>query len=1256
MPATHPLIKTFGLMKRYSIPRFLKTGVLLLLTFVFSFTELRAQTVKVFATSGTFTVPACVTSITVMCWGAGGGGGGAGEPGSGATGSGGGGGGFAQSVLNNVSGTFTVTVGTAGTGGNGNGTNGTAGGSSIVTNGTITVTGVGGGAGLGSSTGVASPAGAGGGGTFVGCTGTIFTGGSGALGNNGDDNTGGAGGGGAGNAGNGVTPPATTQDNNATGGAGGAGTPNTAGYAGGMGGSVSAAYHENGGNAQPGYLGGGGAGGGGENQLFHGTGNGTGGVADPGQVIITYSLSTPAVTSVTGGGCVGTTVTITGTLLSGATSATINGTALTNLTVTNTQITGTIAAGTNTGTVTVTTPCGTASGPAPFTVYPAQVVNLGTHTFCTSYTFAGQTYTTGGNYTTTVPSTLTGCDSTTNITLILATVITQSIAENICQNSGFSFGGHNYTTSGTYKDTAVSLSSGCDSITTLTLNVYPSINAAISQTICSGTNYTFGTQTLTQSGTYKDTAVSTVTGCDSFTTLTLTVNQTPAGTVTPASPGSCPGVPTTLTASPAGLYLWSDGETTAAISPSPNVTTGYTVTESNGICTATGTATITVTPFSITITPDTTRSCIAAAVTLTCSYTSINPNSYTWSATPTTGSSPGHSQGVVVYPLVTTVYGVTVSNGSCTASASAVVLVDTPAVTITPAVAGVCLGNSTTLTASGSVNYSWSSGSNTAATVVSPVATTKYIVTGTDAQGCETTDSITVTVGPVPTAVFTLNPNPVCAGVNSAVTYTGISDTNAVYTWYFGGGTVAGGTAKGPYEVNWSTSGTDTVILNVADNGCFATPDTVLVTVKPLPVFVTGNPPAFCGGDTVTMGNTDVAGYTYLWAPATGLSSDTTGEPGVSLPNTGTTLIHVPYVLTVTSNGCMDIDTVIVSVKPAPQAQFSVPASGCITGNDFNFASTGSALPTDSFVWNFGANATPPTSAHQTQSVTYTALGSSTASLTIYRAGCSSNTDTETITIFPEPSSSFTASTQTGCPGTSICFTNTALPGSTTTYQWSFGDGQTSTAASPCNVYSTAGNYNVGLSVTANGCSTDSNATNYIKIFAAPTASFTPGATVIQLPQTAISFLNTSSNATGFNWNFGGLGTSTDSNATYNFTQYGTYNVTLYASNINGCVDSTTQAVKVLPAQNYFIPDAFTPNGDGKNDDFFIEAQEGVTVIEFSVFDRWGEKVYDDPATAWDGTFKGQKCQEGVYVYIFKLRLANDVDGVKKMGTVTLLR
>ena len=1226
-----------------------------LLAVCLSVAGVNGQTVRVFNTSGTFTVPSCVTSMIVMCYGGGGGGGWAGEPSSGATGSGGGGGGCAVAEINNPSGTYTVTVGAAGVGGIGSSsTNATAGGNSIFTNGTITITGVGGGAGVGSGSGVASPGGAGGGGTFVGCTGTFYTGGTGAIGNNGDDNTGGGGGGGAGNAGNGGTPAATTQDNNATGGAGGAGTPNNAPYVGGTGGSVSAAYYENG---NPGTgIGAGGGGGGGENQFFHGTGYGNGGAGTVGQVIVVYTLSTPTVTAVTGSGCVGSTVTVTGTLLTGATSVTINGTALTNLVVTATQITGTIAPGTTSGTVTVTTPCGTVNAPAAFTVHPVSTVNLGSVTFCTSYTFAGTVYTTGGNYSSTVPSTLTGCDSTTNITLVKATSLTQNVAQSICAGSGYHFGSNNLTVAGVYKDTVPSVASGCDSITTLTLTVLQPIQVAISQTICSGNSYAFNGQNLTTSGTYTNTTPSLVTGCDSITTLTLTVLPTPAGTVTPATLSTCPNTANTLTASQANTYAWSTGETTAAISVSPAATTTYTVTESNGTCSATGTATITVAPFTISIIPDTVKSCLSQHVTLTCSYTSNNPNSYVWSSTPA-GPTPGITQGVIVYPPVTTVYSVTATSGTnCSASATAILIVDAPPISITPATAGVCQGHDTTLTANspGAVSYLWSNNVNTAANPVSPTTATKYYVTATDAQGCKAVDSITVAVGPVPTATFTL-PATTCAGVNTDITYTGTSDAAAVYNWYFGGGTVDSGANKGPYAIDFTTAGIDTVILNVADNGCSAVPDTMTITVNPAPVADAGMAVSFCGYDSATLGTASTTGYTYLWTPATGLSSATTSSPTVTLPNTGNSPINQTYRVTVSSNGCSSADSVVVTVKPAPQALFVNPPAQCLTGNQFTFASTGTALPTDSFSWTFGANSTPATSAATSAVVTYSAAQTTAVSLTVSRAGCTGNTYTDSVTVYPMPVTAFNTPTATGCPGSSICFTNSSTTTGVPAYLWQFGDGSSSTVQSPCHVYTKAGIYTVSLDATANGCSTTLIDTNYVTINVAPTASFTPSLTVLQQPQTEVDFANTSSNAGIYNWNFGGAGTSTDASPVFNFTQYGSYTVTLYAANSFGCTDSASTLIKVLPPQSYFIPNAFTPNGDGVNDEFYIQAQEGVTVIEFTVFDRWGEKVHDGP-NPWDGTFAGKKCVDGVYVYLFKLQLVDNTDGIKRVGTVTLIR
>lgn len=135
-----------------------------------------------------------------------------------------------------------------------------------------------------------------------------------------------------------------------------------------------------------------------------------------------------------------------------------------------------------------------------------------------SLTFNGQTINTAGQYLDTLVS-ATSCDSfiTLNVSIALATDTT--ITESVC--GAYSFGGASLTASGVYTDTLVNLA-GCDSIITLDLTILQGSTSAIADTICNGDSYTFGSQTLSQSGSYTET-LSNAAGCDSVVTLDLFV-------------------------------------------------------------------------------------------------------------------------------------------------------------------------------------------------------------------------------------------------------------------------------------------------------------------------------------------------------------------------------------------------------------------------------------------------------------------------------------------------------------------------------------------------------------------------------------------------------------------------------------------------------------------------------------------------------------------------------------------------------------
>ncbi|MBX7180426.1 MAG: gliding motility-associated C-terminal domain-containing protein, partial [Saprospiraceae bacterium] len=113
-----------------------------------------------------------------------------------------------------------------------------------------------------------------------------------------------------------------------------------------------------------------------------------------------------------------------------------------------------------------------------------------------------------------------------------------------------------------------------------------------------------------------------------------------------------------------------------------------------------------------------------------------------------------------------------------------------------------------------------------------------------------------------------------------------------------------------------------------------------------------------------------------------------------------------------------------------------------------------------------------------------------------------------------------------------------------------------------------------------------------------------------------------------------------------------------------GCSDKDSKKIVVKKGVNIFIPNIFTPNGDGNNDKVFISTndKEIKRILSFQIYDRWGEKVYEakdyqpnDPNNGWDGTLKGQKCNPGVFAYWTEIELFDGTRQILK-GDVTLLR
>jgi gliding motility-associated-like protein len=113
------------------------------------------------------------------------------------------------------------------------------------------------------------------------------------------------------------------------------------------------------------------------------------------------------------------------------------------------------------------------------------------------------------------------------------------------------------------------------------------------------------------------------------------------------------------------------------------------------------------------------------------------------------------------------------------------------------------------------------------------------------------------------------------------------------------------------------------------------------------------------------------------------------------------------------------------------------------------------------------------------------------------------------------------------------------------------------------------------------------------------------------------------------------------------------------AIDVNGCEAEDTVSVEVIDDYTLWTPNAFTPNGDGNNDFFQAFGNlAGISKFEVLIFDRWGEKVFEsnDTGFQWDGIYKGELMQPGVYVFIIKSTFLDGHREKLKKGSVTLVR
>ena len=472
----------------------------------------------------------------------------------------------------------------------------------------------------------------------------------------------------------------------------------------------------------------------------------------------------------------------------------------------------------------------------------------------------------------------------------------------------------------------------------------------------------------------------------------------------------------------------------------------------------------------------------------------------------------------------------------------------------TQASCNTSLAFTNTTTGTGPFTYYWnfddagaSSTSTNPSHSFTAAGTYQISLTAISSVGCSTTVSQNVNVSSPtasgPSSSFSLSSTGGCV---AAYSFTNTSSNADSYLWDFGDGTTSNVTnpTKG-----YASTGTFTITLTAYNSSGCQSVSTSSVTVNsvgngPLASFDIENTGSCEIGAKFSFMNTSQhIGFGWIptshWDFGDGTTSTSTFVYGKTYSSSGYKTITLTVVNAV---GCSSQYSKVLYVGTAPTASFTPNYTACSKSVSFtNNSSTGSGV---SYSWNFGDGSS---STSMNPSLTYASAGSYPVTLTVNNLGCTS-TSTQNIEVSSSPTVSFT--TSAGTCVNNINFNNTSsVDYGDLSYSWDFGDGSTSTLASPTKAYSASGNYTVSLTATnSTGCSVSSSSSiSALAGTQAPIASFTLNS-VENSCTNVHSFTNTSSVSTGspsFSWDFGNGTTSTLASPSVTYNYAGTYLVSL---------------------------------------------------------------------------------------------------------------
>ncbi|MBA3665531.1 MAG: gliding motility-associated C-terminal domain-containing protein, partial [Bacteroidetes bacterium] len=759
---------------------------------------------------------------------------------------------------------------------------------------------------------------------------------------------------------------------------------------------------------------------------------------------------------------------------------------------------------------------------------------------------------------------------------------------------------------------------------------------------------TLPSATTAMAGSY--TVLVSIGSCTAIATTSVTVNALPAPLATNTGP-YCAGNTIQLNTGAFTTYTWSGPSAFSSSLQSPSIPSAsvsnsgiYTVTVSdvNG-CVKSTTTNVTVNPLPNPVVGSNSPVCLNNSINLTAaggtSYSWSGPNGYSSAVQNPSIANASLAQGGV--------YTVTVTALGCVNTGSVSVSVLNPTTTASNN-GPYCAGTTIQLSTPAASSYTWSGPSafsSNAQNATRPVATTamsgNYTVI-VSIGSCTATATTSVTVNALPIPVLNNN-SPVCIG--QSIIFNGNGGSSYVWNGPAGFSSVS----QNPTITVSNLNSAGNYTLTVTDaNNCVNTGITS-VTVNAQPV-VNATGTTVCQSSNAQLSAS--GGVSYSWSGPGGFTS---AQQNPVIANAVPANSGQYTVFITDANTCTNTAVAQVVVNPAAVPQVNSNNPVCLNANINLFASGGSA-----YSWT-GPNGFSSGLQNPVVFAGSTAM-SGVYFVTVNVAGGCSGTASVNVLVNPLPSLILNSGPNKGCAPLCVTYNVQSVP-SASSITWNFGNGQMGSAGlSAGSCYSTTGVYSISAKVTdVNGCS--SSISYSAEVYPKPTAdfAFTPVKPLENVETVHFTDISFGTPIAGWSWYFlaGSQYTSTTQNPDFLYQDAGIYPVVLIVKSDHGCLDTVLKTVQAVEDFGIWVPNAFTPNGDGDND-YFTAKGFGIVKFHMQIFDRWGESLFvcDDIHNPWPGNYQGRGdkiCKDDVYVWRIVVTTINGK--VKELtGHVTLMK